>query len=54
MPHIDWQRLPRKLREHLHDRLRTREITEDDMVRCMKWISTNPVVPDDDSGLAEA
>lgn len=46
MPHIDWQRLPRNLREHLHDRLRTREITEDDMVKLMKWISTNPVVPE--------
>jgi hypothetical protein len=46
MPHIDWLRLPRSLREHMYDRLRTREITEDDMVELMNWISTNPEVPD--------
>jgi hypothetical protein len=31
----------------MHDRLRTREITEDDIVKLMNWISTNPEVPDD-------
>ena len=46
MPHINWKNLPRNLREHMHDRLRTRAITEDDMVRLMNWISTNPEVPE--------
>ena len=46
MPHIDWKRLPRQLREHMHDRLRTRAISEDDMVKLMNWISTNPEGPE--------
>jgi hypothetical protein len=46
MPHIDWKHLPRNLREHMHDRLRTRDITEDDMLKLMFWISTNPEVPE--------
>jgi hypothetical protein len=43
MPHVDWRRLPRHLREHLHERLRTREITEDDLVKLMNWISTRSI-----------
>lgn len=46
MPRIDWKRLPRRLREHMRDRLRTREITEEDMVKLMNWISANPEVPE--------
>jgi hypothetical protein len=46
MPHIDWKHLPRSVREHLRDRQRTREITEDDLVKLMNWASTNPEVPD--------
>ena len=46
MPRVDWKHLPRNLREHIHDRLRTREITEDDMVKLMNWISGNPEVPE--------
>ena len=46
MPHIDWTRLPRGIREHMRDRLRVRQITEDDMVKLMVWISTNPEVPE--------
>jgi len=44
VPHIDWKHLPRNLREHIYDRLRTRDITEDDMVKLMDWTSTNPEV----------
>jgi hypothetical protein len=45
MPRIDWKQLPRKVREHMQDRPRTREITEDDIVLLMNWISTNPEAP---------
>ncbi len=30
----------------MRDRLRVREIDEDDMVNLMNWISTNPEVPE--------
>jgi hypothetical protein len=30
----------------MHDRLRTRDITEDDVVKLMYWTSTNPEVPE--------
>ena len=30
----------------MHERLRERAITEDDMMRLMNWISANPEVPE--------
>ena len=30
----------------MHERLRERTITGDDMVKLMNWISTNPEVPE--------
>jgi len=30
----------------MRDRLRTREITEDDMLKLMNWVSRNPEVPE--------
>jgi hypothetical protein len=46
MPHIDWRNLAKGIREHLEDRLRLREITEDDMIQLTRWIGTNPEVPE--------
>jgi hypothetical protein len=46
MPRIDWRTLPRNVREHLEDRLRTRQLTKDDMLRLMEWVLSGPEVPD--------
>jgi hypothetical protein len=46
MPFIDWKSLPKGVRKHLEDRLKLREVTEDDMVQLARWIRTNPEVPD--------
>lgn len=45
MPHIDWKALPYGRREHLYDRLRTREISQGDLEKLRDWIQTNPIVP---------
>jgi hypothetical protein len=45
MPHVDWHTLPRKVREHLEDRARIRELSGADIVRLMEWIRSNPEVP---------
>ena len=42
MPRIDWRTLPRNVREHLEDRLRTRQLTKDDMLRLMEWVLSGP------------
>ena len=46
MPHVDWKNLPKAVRNHLEDRLKLREVTEDDMVQLTRWIRTNPEVPE--------
>lgn len=46
MPHIDWKRLPRGVREHLEHRLKDRDISEDDLIQLTNWIRTNPEVPE--------
>ena len=46
MPHIDWKALPYGRREHLYDRLRTREISQPDMEELRRWVKTDPVVPE--------
>jgi hypothetical protein len=34
------------IRQHLFDRLRTRELTPKDLAKLDAWIQTNPEVPD--------
>lgn len=46
MPRIDWTALPYARREHLYDRLRTREITQLDMEQLRRWVKSDPVVPE--------
>ncbi len=46
MPCIDWKALPYGRREHLYDRLRTREISQGDLEKLRDWIQTNPIVPE--------
>jgi hypothetical protein len=46
LPHINWKLIPDGIRQHLYDRLRTRELSQQDIVRLTEWISTNPEVPD--------
>jgi RNAse (barnase) inhibitor barstar len=45
VPQIDWKALPYGRREHLYDRLRTREITARDLEALWDWVKTDPVVP---------
>jgi len=45
MPHIDWKALPAGIRSHLEERMRSREITKQDLNQLMSWILTNPEVP---------
>ena len=46
MPYINWHSLPRKVREHLEDRARTRQLSKEDLTRLMEWVRSNPEVPD--------
>jgi hypothetical protein len=46
VPYIDWKKLPPAVRAHLEDRLRTRNLTAEDMVRLMEWVLGNRQVPD--------
>jgi hypothetical protein len=46
MPHIDWRNLSRNVRDHLQDRLRTRQLTKHDMDRLMEWVLSVPEVPE--------
>ena len=47
MPHVNWN-LPEHLREKFYDRVRTKEITADDLLRLTEWLATNPEVPEGD------
>lgn len=47
MPHINWHSLPRNVREHLAERVRSRELSKEDLLKLMEWIRGNPEVPDD-------
>lgn len=47
MPHINWHSLPRKVREHLEDRARTRQLSKEDLTKLMEWVRSNPEVPDE-------
>ncbi len=46
MPHINWSSVSYGRRQHLYDRLRTREINSDDLEELREWIRSNPVVPE--------
>ena len=46
MPKINWHSLPLPIRQHLVERLKEREITQDDLEVLKMWIATNPDVPD--------
>ncbi len=46
MPKIQWNQLPRALRDHLFDRLREREISVDDLYQLKLWRESNPEAPE--------
>jgi hypothetical protein len=45
MPKIQRSDLPEALFRHLLDRVRTRSITEENLLQLLHWIETNPTVP---------
>ena len=46
MPKIQWTNLPPALRDHLFDRLRTRQITAQDLYQLKLWRESEPDAPD--------
>jgi hypothetical protein len=46
MPKIQWTDLPAALRDHLFDRLRTRQISADDLYLLKLWRESEPDAPD--------
>ncbi len=47
MPQIEsWSRLPARIREHLVERMRDRNISLDDLNQLRIWIESRPVVPE--------
>ena len=46
MPTIEWTALPKRVQDHLLDRVRTREISAHDLGALLAWINSNPEVPD--------
>ena len=46
MPKIQWTDLPPELRDHLFDRVRTREISAEDLYRLKLWRESEPEAPD--------
>lgn len=46
MPKIQWTNLPPALRDHLLDRLRTRQITAQDLYQLKLWRESEPDAPD--------
>ena len=48
MPKIQWSNLPPALRDHLFDRLRTREITAEDLYHLKAWRESEPEAPEGD------
>jgi hypothetical protein len=46
MPRIQWTGLPLALRDHLFDRLRTREITAEDLYALKLWRESEPDAPE--------
>ena len=48
MPKVKRRNLPRKLLDHLADRVRLREISPDDIIALRNWLDANPEVPSHD------
>ena len=46
MPKIQWINLPPALRQHLFDRLETRQITIEDLYKLKLWRESEPDAPD--------
>jgi len=46
VPKIQWNDLPRALREHLFDRLRDCQITVEDLYQLKLWRESEPDAPD--------
>jgi hypothetical protein len=46
MPKIDWRSLPLRIKQHLIERLKEREISQDDLETLKLWIAGNPEVPE--------
>lgn len=46
MPAIEWKALPKRVQDHLLDRLRVRQVTAQDLRMLLDWINSNPHVPD--------
>lgn len=45
MPTIQWWALPSRVKEHLRDRARVREVSVDELNALLTWIKSNPDVP---------
>jgi hypothetical protein len=46
MPYINWKALPWAVREHLRERVRTRDISESDLRKLLAWERSDPIVPE--------
>jgi hypothetical protein len=46
MPKIQWNALPKRVKDHLLDRVRIGEIDAKDLSALLLWINTNPELPD--------
>ena len=46
MPKINWQSLPLRIKQHLIERLRERQITQEDLEALKDWIGSDPEVPE--------
>ncbi len=45
---IQWTRIPIALRDHLFDRLRDRQITDEDLYQLKLWRESEPEAPEGD------
>jgi hypothetical protein len=45
VPYINWKSIPPGIQHHMYDRIRARDLTEQDMIRLAQWIAANPEVP---------
>ncbi len=48
MPKVQRQNVPKRLLDHLLDRVRSREVAVDDLVALAAWLDTDPEVPTGD------
>ncbi len=45
MPKVQRQNVPKRLLDHLLDRVRSREVAVDDLAAMAEWLDTDPEVP---------